>query len=217
MADDSIQSISATLSTTSRPSRHTALLAIGTANGEFALGATQISDPVTPTNVKITPQTTFGSATDVKPLRVGSVILFLQRAGRKLREYAYQFDTDSFVAPNMTVLAEHVTPFNNALQMPNVTGIINLQTDAGRAMMDAILYAQAQIISFSQDFELVTLVTLCAIPLAMMIGSSRRNKASKPQRIFPARSLPFYLAADMSLMKNARLHLWKPSLVSWRI
>ena len=32
-----------------------------------------------------------------------------QRAGRKLREYAYQFDTDSFVAPNMTVLAEHIT------------------------------------------------------------------------------------------------------------
>ena len=87
----------------------TKVLAIGTANGEFTLGATQISDPVTPTNVKITPQTTFGSATDVKPLRVGSVILFLQRAGRKLREYAYQFDTDSFVAPNMNVLADHIT------------------------------------------------------------------------------------------------------------
>jgi len=87
----------------------TKVLAIGTANGEFTLSATQISDPVTPTNVKITPQTTFGSATDVKPLRVGSVILFLQRAGRKLREYAYQFDTDSFVAPNMNVLADHVT------------------------------------------------------------------------------------------------------------
>ena len=85
------------------------MLAIGTANGEFTLSATQISDPVTPTNVKITPQTTFGSATDVRPLRVGSVILFLQRAGRKLREYAYQFDTDSFVAPNMNVLADHVT------------------------------------------------------------------------------------------------------------
>jgi len=87
----------------------TKVLAIGTANGEFTLSATQISDPVTPTNVKITPQTTFGSAADVKPLRVGSVILFLQRAGRKLREYAYQFDTDSFVAPNMNVLADHVT------------------------------------------------------------------------------------------------------------
>ena len=87
----------------------TKVLAIGTANDEFTLSATQISDPVTPTNVKITPQTTFGSATDVKPLRVGSVILFLQRAGRKLREYAYQFDTDSFVAPNMNVLADHIT------------------------------------------------------------------------------------------------------------
>ncbi len=87
----------------------TKVLAIGTANGEFTLSATQISDPVTPTNVKITPQTTFGSAADVKPLRVGSVILFLQRAGRKLREYAYQFDTDSFVAPNMNVLADHIT------------------------------------------------------------------------------------------------------------
>jgi DHA2 family multidrug resistance protein len=59
--------------------------------------------------------------------------------------------------------------------MPNVTGIINLQTDAGRAMMDAILYAQAQIISFSQDFELVTLVTLCAIPLAFIMGSTKAS------------------------------------------
>ena len=87
----------------------TKVLAIGTTNGEFTLNATQISDPVTPTNVKITPQTTFGSATDVRPLRIGGSILFLQRAGRKVREYVYQFDTDSFVAPNMTVLAEHVT------------------------------------------------------------------------------------------------------------
>ncbi|MBN8961435.1 MAG: multidrug efflux MFS transporter [Rhizobiales bacterium] len=71
------------------------------------------------------------------------------------------------------VLAEHITPFNNALQMPNVTSIINLQTDAGRAMMDGILYMQAQIISFSQDFELVTLVTLCAIPLAFFMGSTK--------------------------------------------
>jgi len=73
------------------------------------------------------------------------------------------------------VLAEHVTPFNNALQMPDVTGIINMHTDAGRAMMDAILYAQAQIISFSQDFELVTLVTLCAIPLAFIMGSTKAS------------------------------------------
>ncbi|MEO6947550.1 MAG: MDR family MFS transporter [Nitrobacter sp.] len=73
------------------------------------------------------------------------------------------------------VLAEHITPFNNALQMPDVSSIINLHTDVGRAMMDGILYAQAQIIAFSQDFELVVLVTLCAIPLAFIMGSTKAS------------------------------------------
>lgn len=87
----------------------TKVLAIGTTNGEFTLSAQQISDPVTPSNVRITPQTTFGAAEAVRPLRIGGSILFLQRAGRKVREYTYNFETDSFVAPNLNVLAEHIT------------------------------------------------------------------------------------------------------------
>ena len=85
------------------------VLAIGTAAGEFTLSASSISDPVTPTNVKITPQTTYGNAANIRPLRVASSILFVQRAGRKLREYVYNFETDSFVAPNMNVLADHIS------------------------------------------------------------------------------------------------------------
>jgi DHA2 family multidrug resistance protein len=73
------------------------------------------------------------------------------------------------------VLVEHVTPFNDALKMPDVASIINLNSDAGRAMMDLIVSAQAQIIAFSQDFELVALVTVCAIPLALMLGSTRAS------------------------------------------
>lgn len=84
------------------------VLAIGTANGEFTLSAQQISDPVTPTNVRISPQTTYGSAQGVRPLRIANSILFLQRAARKVREYTYDFNTDSFVAPNLNVLAEHI-------------------------------------------------------------------------------------------------------------
>jgi DHA2 family multidrug resistance protein len=71
------------------------------------------------------------------------------------------------------VLAEHINPFNDALQMPNVTGAINLHTDMGRAMMDLILSTQAQIIAFSQDFELVALVTVLAIPLALILKSTK--------------------------------------------
>lgn len=85
------------------------VLAVGTANGEFTLSATQISDPVTPTNVRIVPQTTFGSSENVRPLRIGNVIIFLQRSQRKMREYVYNFQTDSYVAVNLNVLAEHIT------------------------------------------------------------------------------------------------------------
>lgn len=85
------------------------VLAIGTTSGEFTISATQISDPITPTNVRITPQTTYGCRGDVRPLRVASSILFVQRAGRKVREYTYNFETDSYVAPNLTSLADHIT------------------------------------------------------------------------------------------------------------
>lgn len=85
------------------------VLAIGTTSGEFTISANQISDPITPTNVRILPQTTYGCTGAVRPLRIASSILFVQRAGRKVREYTYNFETDSYVAPNLNVLADHIT------------------------------------------------------------------------------------------------------------
>jgi len=82
------------------------------------------------------------------------------------------------------ILNEHVTPFNHALQMPDVRGIINLSTDAGRALADVMLTLQAQIIAFSQDYQMVMIFTLCTIPLALMIGSTKaalRQQAAGPE------------------------------------
>jgi hypothetical protein len=45
----------------------------------------------------------------VQPVQVGSTVLFLQRASRKIRELVYNFNTDSYVAPDLTILAEHIT------------------------------------------------------------------------------------------------------------
>ncbi len=81
------------------------------------------------------------------------------------------------------VLSQHINPFNNAMQMPNVRGMIDMSTDAGRAMADVMVSLQAQIIAFSQDYQMVMLFTLCAIPLALMIGSSKaalRKQARAP-------------------------------------
>jgi DHA2 family multidrug resistance protein len=71
------------------------------------------------------------------------------------------------------ILSEHINPFNHALQMPDVRGMIDLGSDAGRAMADAMVGMQSQIIAFSLDYQLVMIVTLCAIPLAIMIGSTK--------------------------------------------
>jgi len=82
------------------------------------------------------------------------------------------------------ILSEHVNPFNHALQMPDVRGIINLSTDAGRAMADKMVAVQAQIIAFSQDYQLVMLFVVATIPLAIMIGSTKamlRKQAAGPE------------------------------------
>jgi DHA2 family multidrug resistance protein len=82
------------------------------------------------------------------------------------------------------ILNEHINPFNHAIQMPDVRRLIDLSSDAGRAMADAMLKAQAQIISFSHDYQMVTLFILCSIPLAIMIGSTKaalRKQAAGPE------------------------------------
>jgi DHA2 family multidrug resistance protein len=71
------------------------------------------------------------------------------------------------------ILSQHVNPFNHALQMPDVRSLIDMSTDKGRAMMDVMVNLQAQIIAFSHDYQMVMIFTLCAIPLAVMIGSTK--------------------------------------------
>ena len=71
------------------------------------------------------------------------------------------------------IINENVTPFNQPMQMPDVSGIINMGTDAGRAIMDTVIGIQAQIIAFSWDYQMVMIITLLAAPLAVMIGSTK--------------------------------------------
>jgi DHA2 family multidrug resistance protein len=70
-------------------------------------------------------------------------------------------------------LTEHLTPFNDALQMPNVTGVLDLSTDAGRMLLDRLVTQQATIIAFSNDFMLLMWLVLASIPLVFIIGTSR--------------------------------------------
>ena len=66
------------------------------------------------------------------------------------------------------IMSEHINPFNHALQMPIVRDTINLATDQGGAMADAMVKVQSQITAFSHDYQLVMIFTACAIPLAVL-------------------------------------------------
>ena len=86
----------------------TRTLIIGTAGGEFAADGGGTGEAITPTNILINKQSNHGAA-NVDGISLGNATLFLQRAKRKIRELAYNFDVDGYVAPDLTILAEHIT------------------------------------------------------------------------------------------------------------
>jgi DHA2 family multidrug resistance protein len=75
-------------------------------------------------------------------------------------------------------LAEYVTPFNNALQVPVVSSILDTTTEQGRAMLEALVTQQAAIIAYANDFKLLMYLTLATIPMVFFIGSSRVPRPS---------------------------------------
>ena len=83
-------------------------LLVGTTGGEFLISETTSVDPLGPENVKVVPETAFGSSA-IQALRIGSVIIFVQRSGRKVREFAYDYSGDNYLAMDLTVAAEHIT------------------------------------------------------------------------------------------------------------
>ena len=76
-------------------------------------------------------------------------------------------------------LTEQVTPFNNALQMPDVAGNLNVQTDTGRALLDAIVTQQAAHDRLSQRLQAADDPDAGVIPL----GADRRHARGRhPER-----------------------------------
>jgi hypothetical protein len=87
-------------------------LVVGTTGGEFTVSADGTDASITPTNITIKRQSSFGSA-NVDAIPAGNAILFLQKAKRKIRELQYNFDSDGYQAPDLTFLNETVTRYWN--------------------------------------------------------------------------------------------------------
>ena len=83
-------------------------LIVGTVGGEFVVSGSGTTLPITPTNVQIQKQSSYGSA-NVDAVQIENVTMFLQRAKRKIRELTYNLNIDQYQAQDMTLLAEHIS------------------------------------------------------------------------------------------------------------
>ena len=84
------------------------VLLAGTQEAEYKISGSSASTALTPTDVAVRRDTSYGSA-GPPPVTLGNVTLFLQHHGRKVRELTYDFTSDSYVAPDLTLLCEHIT------------------------------------------------------------------------------------------------------------
>jgi hypothetical protein len=84
------------------------VLMIGTMSGEWKVSASSINAPITPTDIAVRQDTSYGSA-GIRPQTIGDVTLFVQRRGRKVRELVYAYEKDAYVAPDMAIMAEHIS------------------------------------------------------------------------------------------------------------
>ncbi len=82
-------------------------LVCGTAGSEFAVKSLTENQPFGPDNQTAAPVSAFGSR-KAKPVHVGNVLLFIQRAGTKLRDIAYDFANNGYQSSDQSMLAEHI-------------------------------------------------------------------------------------------------------------
>jgi DHA2 family multidrug resistance protein len=71
-------------------------------------------------------------------------------------------------------LTENVTPFNGALQMPDVANTLNVHSDLGLALLNRIVTEQATMIAYLNDYKLLMVLTFAVIPLIFIIGKSQQ-------------------------------------------
>ena len=82
-------------------------LQVLTTSSEFTLSGGTGSTPVTPTNVNVLRETTFGSS-DVRPVRAGNSTILIQKGQEKVKEITFDLDTDGLLGIDLTILADHI-------------------------------------------------------------------------------------------------------------
>lgn len=74
---------------------------------------------------------------------------------------------------NHEVFASYITPFNTGLQQG--MGMAALMTPKGLAVLNGEVTRQASLLAYLQDFRLMMWVSLCAVPLVLLLKAPQRG------------------------------------------
>jgi DHA2 family multidrug resistance protein len=78
-------------------------------------------------------------------------------------------------------LVEHVTPFNDAMRLPNAAALAG-HSLRNLALLDGVVTQQAAVIAYSNDFLLMTIISLVAFPLVLMMRAPKAAPAAPAAR-----------------------------------
>src|ERR1700675_600621 len=79
---------------------------------------------------------------------------------------------------NHATIASHVTAFNHAFDNSTVQHALSPWTASGRAALDQVIQTQASIISYIDDFKLMMILPLAAIPLVLLLRRASADAGS---------------------------------------
>jgi hypothetical protein len=82
-------------------------LILGTAGAIIPVRATAASDAITPTNIRLTPSRVSGG-NGVQAIALQDRMIFVSRNSRAILGLRFSFDTDDFVADDLTLLSDHM-------------------------------------------------------------------------------------------------------------
>ena len=118
-------------------------LILGTNGDEWVVGPIQTNQAVGPGNIQARRRTSYGSRA-VQPVEASGKTLFVQKSGRKLRDYEYDYGSDNYVSSDTTKLASHISR----------TGVVDMTYQQEPNSIIWCVRSDGQLIGLTYDQEL---------------------------------------------------------------
>lgn len=99
-------------------------LQVFTSGGEFSVN----TSPITPENVAVSPQTSFGTK-KVRPISIDGLTLFVQRTGKAVRNFFFVDEAKSYSSSSISVLASHL--INDPIELAASRGTTSVDANYG--------------------------------------------------------------------------------------